>query len=142
MDRTCLSYPYKTIELMPLRSSRRDKPVSDDSVDEDSDFFIGGLLLPWGTSVGSPGIWMDIAEERIVFRPRYFSRFFGPWIVDRVLVANVYTDRGTLLTISRSVKIVEKGGFVWTFWTPRPTDVAESLQEWGYPVTAGARSSS
>lgn len=115
--------------------------MAEDFVDEDSDFVIGGLVLPWGTSWGRPGIWMDITEKRLVFRHRFFGRFLGPWIVERERIASVYPERGALGTHLSRVKIIEKGGTVWTFWTKRPNDVAETLQEWGYPVTGGSPSS-
>lgn len=115
--------------------------MSEDSLDEDSDFFIGGLILPWGTSVGRPGIWMDITEERLVFRHRFIGRFVGPWIVERERIASVYPERGALGNHFSRVKIIENGGTVWTFWTKRPNDVADTLQEWGYPVTPDAGAS-
>jgi hypothetical protein len=73
--------------------------VSEDSPEEDSDFFIGGVILPWGTSVGRPAILMTITEERIVFRHRYFGSFFGPWVVERERIVNVYPERRVLLNV-------------------------------------------
>lgn len=40
----------------------KERRVSEEFADEDSDFFIGGVILPWGTSVGRPAIWMTITE--------------------------------------------------------------------------------
>ncbi len=63
---------------------------------------VGGLVLPWGTSCGRPGIWMDITERRLVFRHRFFGRFIGPWIVEHERIASVYPERGALGTAAAS----------------------------------------
>jgi hypothetical protein len=100
--------------------------------------FIGGLLFPWGQRVGRPGIQLTITKDGIVFRIRYgLGRFFGPWLVERERVASVYLKRGTLTVLS-SVKIVEKSGLVWTFWTLRPDEVAQRFEHMGYPVLTRA----
>lgn len=100
--------------------------------------FSGGLLFPWGQNMGRPYVLMRVREDSIGFHLQFGLRrlFGGPWLVEREKIATIYPER-RILNVFSSVKITEKGGLVWKFWTAHPDEVAQSLEEFGYPVVAG-----
>lgn len=102
--------------------------------------FVGGLRFPWFQEMARPYVLMTITEEQIGFHLRYGLRhlFGGPWLVERQRIATVYPERRGLLS---NVKIIERGGLAWKFWTSHPDDVVHALGECGYPVVADAPTS-
>ncbi|MFJ6416898.1 hypothetical protein [Paeniglutamicibacter sp. NPDC091659] len=101
--------------------------------------FIGGAWMPSVARVFPRGIRLKVSEEKLEFRLRYgLDRFFGPWFLEHSKVKLVFREPRGLNTY-HTIGILVSNDVWWSFYTYRPEEVLDCLEEFGYPIDPNAR---